>query len=226
MSEVKENRQQRPNRPLSLRQRHALATRSAIIAAAQALFLERGYVATTIEAIAKEAGTGVSTVYFVFGSKLAILKAIRAQWHEQSQINGILDLARSQDRVEARLDLLAHGTRRQWELSAPVISIYKQAAAVDGQAAEELQRALAGRRAALNEFVRDLAGLAPEDVDVEHFAAVVRALCSHEVYDEMVTVSGWTADEFERWLAQALKMHATAPQGQASESGGYESGRA
>jgi AcrR family transcriptional regulator len=213
MSEVKENHQHGPNRGPSLRQQHAIATRNAILAAAKDLFLERGYVATTIEAIAKKAGAGVSTVYFVFGSKLAVLQAIRAQWHEQSQIKAVLEQARLVKSVEARLVLLAHGTRRQWELSSSVISIYKQAAAADPRAAEELQVALAGRRAALNGFVRDLAGLARQDMDVEYAATVVRALCSHEVFEEMVTVSGWTADEYEQWLARALKTHLTPPRG-------------
>ena len=213
MSEVKENQQHKPNRRPSLRQQHAVATRSAILAAAQALFLERGYVATTIEAIAKKAGAGVSTVYFVFGSKLAVLRAIRAQWHEQSQIKTVLERARLVESVEARLALLSHGTRRQWELSSSVISIYKQAAAADTLAAEELRGALAGRRAALNGFVRDLANLARQDMDVKYAATVVRALCSHEVFEEMVTVSGWTADEYEQWLARALKTHLTPPLG-------------
>ena len=41
--------------------------------AARALFVERGYTATTIEAIAKEAGVGISTVYAVYGNKREIL---------------------------------------------------------------------------------------------------------------------------------------------------------
>jgi len=155
----------------------------------------------------------VSTVYFVFGSKLAVLRAIRAQWHEQSQIKTVLERARLVESVEARLALLSHGTRRQWELSSSVISIYKQAAAADTLAAEELRGALAGRRAALNGFVRDLANLARQDMDVKYAATVVRALCSHEVFEEMVTVSGWTADEYEQWLARALKTHLTPPLG-------------
>ncbi len=51
----------------------AQATRRRIRDAARRLFVERGYVATTIEAIAGEAGVAVPTVYLAFGTKRALL---------------------------------------------------------------------------------------------------------------------------------------------------------
>src|SRR6266545_4417824 len=51
----------------------AQATRRRILDAARGLFVERGYVATTIEAIAAEAGVAVPTVYLAFGTKRALL---------------------------------------------------------------------------------------------------------------------------------------------------------
>src|SRR6202048_3214175 len=51
----------------------AQATRRRILDAARRLFVERGYVATTIEAIAGEAGVAVPTVYLAFGTKRALL---------------------------------------------------------------------------------------------------------------------------------------------------------
>src|SRR6266540_7187996 len=51
----------------------AQATRRRILDAARRLFVERGYVATTIEAIAAEAGVAVPTVYLAFGTKRALL---------------------------------------------------------------------------------------------------------------------------------------------------------
>ena len=51
-------------------------TRSAVVEAARRLFLERGYVATTMEAISELADTPQPTVYRLFSSKLGILKAL------------------------------------------------------------------------------------------------------------------------------------------------------
>src|SRR5215204_3120445 len=55
------------------RQVQAAETRRQIVEAARQLFAERGYVGTTIEAIAQAAGVAGETVYATFGSKRAIL---------------------------------------------------------------------------------------------------------------------------------------------------------
>ena len=73
------------------RQRQAQATRSMIVAAAQALFLEQGYICTTIEIIAERAGVATSTVYAIFGSKRGILSAIRDTWHERTHIRELIN---------------------------------------------------------------------------------------------------------------------------------------
>jgi AcrR family transcriptional regulator len=53
----------------------ALATRRRIVEAALAAFLEDGYAATTMEAIARSAGVAVQTVYFTFRTKGDLLQA-------------------------------------------------------------------------------------------------------------------------------------------------------
>src|SRR5882757_686365 len=50
--------------------------RRAVVEAARALFLERGYSATTIEAISDHSDVPSATVYRLFSSKLGILKAL------------------------------------------------------------------------------------------------------------------------------------------------------
>src|SRR4030065_1517079 len=90
------------------RKRQAQVTRNMIVAAAQALFLEQGYICTTIEVIAERAGVAVSTVYAIFGSKRGILRAIRDTWHERSHIREVVAHNKpSSDPVE-RLEQLAN----------------------------------------------------------------------------------------------------------------------
>ena len=50
--------------------------RAAVIEAARTLFLERGYGATTVEAISDRADVPPATVYRLFSSKHGILKAL------------------------------------------------------------------------------------------------------------------------------------------------------
>ena len=51
-------------------------TEQRIVAAATELFLADGYVATTLEAVAKRAQVGVRTVYLRFGTKAALFKRV------------------------------------------------------------------------------------------------------------------------------------------------------
>src|SRR4030065_1779120 len=86
------------------RQRQAQATRDMIGTAAQALFLEQGYICTTIDAIAERAGVATSTVYAIFGSKRGILRAIRDTWHERTHIRGLLNSNQQSTNPDARLE--------------------------------------------------------------------------------------------------------------------------
>src|SRR6476620_7638946 len=55
------------------RRERTLATRRRMIGAAYRLFCEKGYAATTMEVIAREADVAVPTLYFTFRTKGAIL---------------------------------------------------------------------------------------------------------------------------------------------------------
>ena len=59
------------------RQEQAEATRQAILDAARALFIERGYARTTVADIAAAARVAVPTVYVSVGTKPAILGELR-----------------------------------------------------------------------------------------------------------------------------------------------------
>lgn len=190
---------------LTHRQRQALETRRLILDAARGLFLERGYAVTTMEAIAGEAGVAVSTVYAVFKNKRAILREIRTAWHERSGAREIHEEARKQHDPERRLEMLAHQNRRQWEFGGTMVAIYQGAAAVDLEAAAELEEALQGRRWVMDRFVEEMKDALRPDLDAGRAAAVLRALCQQEVYRELVHESGWSPDEYEVWLFEALK---------------------
>jgi AcrR family transcriptional regulator len=190
---------------LTHRQRQALWTQRLIVDAARGLFLERGYAATTMNAIAKEAGVAVSTVYAVYKNKRTILRAIREAWHEQTGAREINAEASRQPDPERRLEMVAHATRRQWETGGSVLAVYQGAAAADREAAAELEEALRGRRVALDRVVEGMEETLRPDLPVDRAAAILRALCRAEVYRELVDESGWTPDEYEAWLGEALK---------------------
>jgi len=189
---------------LTHRQRQALWTQRLIVDAARKLFLERGYAATTMDAIAEEAGVAVSTVYAAFKNKRTILRAIREAWHEQTRAREINEEASRQPDPERRLEMVVNATRRQWETGGAVVAIYQGAAAADRGAAAELREALRGRRAALDRVVEGMEGSLRPGLDEDRAAAILRAVCRAEVYRELVGESGWSPDEYEAWLFKTL----------------------
>ena len=58
------------------REQQARRTRARIIAAAAQRFLARGYAATTMRAVAADAGVALPTVELVFRTKARLLKAV------------------------------------------------------------------------------------------------------------------------------------------------------
>jgi AcrR family transcriptional regulator len=192
-------------KPLNHRQRQALATQKLIVDSARDLFLEQGYVATTIEAISARAGVAVSTVYAAFRNKRGILKAIREEWHQESGQREIYQEAAAQSEPVRWIELAAHATRRQWETGATMIRIYSSAAVADSEAAAEMQASLDGRRAGLAQYLRQSPLLEQSQHNLETIIPIFLALTRAEVYQELVEVAGWSPDAYEKWLAHVLQ---------------------
>ena len=190
---------------LTHRQRQALATQQLIVDAACELFLMQGYIPTTIEAISAKAGVAVSTVYAVFRNKRGILQAIRERWHQESGQRDIFRQAMEQPDPKRRLELAAYATRRQWETSGAMMTIYQAAAAVDPDAAAELSTALQGRRTFLTQFIGDMAEQLRPDLSPARAVALFYALTQPTIYQELVAVDGWSPEEYEVWLAATLQ---------------------
>lgn len=185
------------------RQRQAQATRRAIASAARALFAERGYDATTIEAISAACGIPVPTIYSALGSKPAILEEARRAWIEEAGVASLYEEAmRLQDGAD-QLRMAAHWTRRQFESGIDVITAYQEAARSDPRAARVWREALAGRERAVRELVVSLGpGLRP-GVTVERGLDLYIALTLPEMYRTLAD-RGWAPDDYELWLGPRL----------------------
>jgi AcrR family transcriptional regulator len=97
----------------TLRADQAKETRRRIRAAADALFLERGYVAVSVDDIARAAGVARQTVFTTFGSKAKLLKEV-------------LDVRLVGDDEPVAMDERPEG-RAITEATDPVVAIRRQA---------------------------------------------------------------------------------------------------
>jgi AcrR family transcriptional regulator len=193
--------------------------RAAVIAAAGDLFLERGYPATTVEAISGAADVPPATVYRLFSSKLGILKALL-----DVSIAGDDQAVPLQDRAEARALFAGPDPRRQLAgfagicrqinaRAAPAYQILAGAAVSDPHAASLLAGYTRQRQQGQGQIARSLAraGALRPGVKQRDAADIIHALMSPEVYRLLVADRGWAPRRYEHWLAETLTSQLLPP---------------
>jgi AcrR family transcriptional regulator len=188
----------------SLRAERAAVTRHRIADAARILFRRDGYAATTMNAIAREAGVAVQTVYAVYGSKAGILEALREWATTQPEAEALYQRAMADSDPARRLALFARSIRERWQRAGDIVAIHRDAGTTDADLRAGVEATLARRRGGLRALAASLDGAYRPGVDLNRAAAILDALTLYEVYAELVEVQGWTPDAFEAWLAQAL----------------------
>jgi AcrR family transcriptional regulator len=195
----------------SLRASRAAETRRRVLAEATSLFLDRGYAATTVRAVAEAAAVSPESIYKGFGSKAALLKAA--------------------------YDVLLAGDDQQVAMAArPAIAAVREAATPAAAAAAYagLARVISSQVGPLLQVVLGARGT---DADLDAFVAtideerlrgtgaVVAAwqergwlrtdLALPEARDRlwlaisppsylMLRDRGWSDDDYERWVAETV----------------------
>jgi AcrR family transcriptional regulator len=187
------------------RQRQAAATKEAIARAALALFAERGYARTTVEAIARRARVSGATVYAVFGSKRQILVEIRRLWFRESDLSGYVEQALAEADAAARLTLAARWIRHQLEVGATISLVIDEAI----RSEPDVARMWDALRLVADETIgRVIGGVAEQlapGVSAPRAVDIVWALSRAAVYRELTSQRGWTPDQYEHWLAATLR---------------------
>src|SRR5688500_10647932 len=62
---------------------------SAILDAAESLFLEQGYERTSLAEIVKRSGGSLATLYELFGNKQGLLHAIATRWCDEAMLRSL-----------------------------------------------------------------------------------------------------------------------------------------
>src|SRR5215471_2457341 len=127
------------------RQAQVRATRLRIIEAAKALFIAHGYSATTLEAIADKADTSLPTLYRLFSSKRALLKAVLdvsfggddqpVAFGDRPEVQA----ARAEPDPRALITAFARIGRDFMERSSAILRVLATAATIDPDAAQLLE---------------------------------------------------------------------------------------
>lgn len=194
------------------RREQARATRRGILQAARELFVEGGYVATTIGSIAARAGVSPETVYATFRNKRSLLsELIDVSIVGDDAPVPVLERAWVQDLRDEpdsrrRLQILARNGRLILERWSPIYDVLRGAAAADPEIASLWELNKAQRFAGQSELVRILAarGSLRDGLTVRTAADILFAIGSPETYRLLVVDRGWSAGRFEHWYAETL----------------------
>lgn len=194
------------------RQEQAAATRGAILEAAQRLFESQGYAASTMEAIAAEAGVALKTVYVVFATKSGLLRAL---W--DLLLKGDQDDAPVADRPwylevleepdpERQLRIYARNARFVKVRIGAILRVIRDAAPADEDAAalwNLIQTDFYDNQRRIIQSLDQKHALRP-GLDVATAADILWTLNHPDVWLLLHGECGWTPDQFEQWFADTL----------------------
>jgi AcrR family transcriptional regulator len=191
-----------------LRAEQALLTRRRILDAGRELFLDGGWAATTMKAVADGAAVAPTTVYAVFGSKRALLSALIDEsitgFAETGDPDWWSEAIRHPDQAERarRLVALLSGFLPR---VAPFERVVREAAGADEEVAGLARDLLEWRRAATAHLVETLAGGEGLTVSREEAADLLFVYGGPEVYSLLVDVRGWSTRQFEAHLGAQVE---------------------
>lgn len=189
-------------------------TRRDVLATAGGLFRELGYNGVSMPLVARDAGVAVETIYRAFGSKAglfsAVIDAAVAGGSARAEVPVL-------ERPAIRAMIAESDPRRQVELYAatqpgihrragPLLRALAAAGASDPTLKELWERIELSRLHGQAGFVSMLASrnALRQGLSIEEGRDGLWTLTSLAVWDLLVSQRGWSADRYQRWLADRL----------------------
>ena len=191
-----------------LRQAQIAHTEQRIIAAATGLFLADGYVATTLEGVARRAAVGARTVYVRFGTKAALFKRVIdiAIVGDTEPVDVLgrdwMQAAMGAPTATERIEAMAAAGRQIMARTGALFAVAQQAAAVEPLIAGFWQQGREQTRHAHAVFWTRMAddGLLDPAIDIDWLTDTSTILAAAETYLLTTRLTGWDLDTYQRWL--------------------------
>ncbi len=197
----------------TLREEQASARRRTLAHVARDLFVESGYPATTMEAVAKRADVSLKTVYNAYRSKAGLLRAV---W--DLALKGDLDDAPiagrswytellSEPDPHRQLTMVAASSRTVKTRIGPLLRVIRDAAPVDDDLAALwglIQTDFWSNQQAIVQSLADKGSLRP-GLDVPRATDLLWTLNHPDVWLLLVDRRGWSPEDWESWFARTCR---------------------
>jgi len=193
------------------RRRRADERRGAIIEAARELFLDRGYRATTVEAIAERAGVALETVYAGFGNKSKLVARVIdiAIAGDERELPLLERAWVAEVRAEAdprkRLRRLTAVTTAVLSRVGPLHALVRSAMHGDADLMSLKLRHDEMRYLGQLEFVRLLQDALRPGMTLEAARDIYWTVASPEVHHLLTVDRQWSSRRYQDWLTSVLE---------------------
>ncbi|QBS43968.1 TetR/AcrR family transcriptional regulator [Nocardia sp. CS682] len=178
----------------------AQQTSAEIARAARALFVAKGWAATTVRDVAREAGVSVPTVYAAYGNKNGLTWALADAADLSADISRLLADLEAAPEPPRQLAAMTAYDRRLFERAGEVIVLLREA----GRTEPELAQAYRDARARADDAHRQVLSAWPSGtlrLDLPTALDVYAAICNIDVYTELTIERGWSPERVEKWWA-------------------------
>lgn len=192
------------------RREQAEQTRRRVLDAAERAFVEHGFDATSVAAVAEQAGVSPETIYARFGNKRTLLTELVGRAARGPDGEPILEqpgaraVAATADQRE-QLKLFVDDINRRLERTSPLVAVVAAAALADPELAGLLERIHESRRANLATLVGLLEANGPLALEADAATELVWALTSPELHRLFTDVRGWSRRRYCAWLTLSLE---------------------
>jgi len=198
-----------------IRAERAADTQRRIAAAAGELFAEDGFAGTTVARIAERAGVATPTVYAVFGSKGAIVRALLMQMEGDAGRGEWARRVAEERNPHRKLAAFAQWTTALFASSKATIHLANGAAS-DPALLDLRDEGNRHRREGLRAVITSLADDLPAELSEQRALDRAWILTAVEPYLAATDGCGWSDQEYAAWLTtllqeQLLKPHDRPP---------------
>jgi len=196
----------------SRRQARALETQAQIVEAARELFIKDGYSGVSIETIARKAKASPELIYSVFKNKRTILSHamnLAAGTDDEPipvMLRSYIQEVASERNQQRQIQMFASRMQMFFSHIAPVVEVMRAAAKTEPEIDNLLKKYLNDRYQGMGFFIDCLLANGPLRSGLSKLTAVetIWTLASAEVYNLLVRDRGWSGEEYEVWLSEAL----------------------
>ena len=209
------------------RREQARVRRLAVVRAARELFERDGFRATTITAVARQAGVSAESIYKAFGTKAALAKAVfdvvlagddePVPVAERPASVAIGD----EPDVRRKIAMFVDGLSRRQARSARVQILIRDGRHVDDSLEPVWAKLTEEGLTGMTMLGRHLLGTGRlrAGIDLDEVRDVLWNYLAIDHYERLVLSRGWSLERYARWLTRAITDALVTPEDEAGSAG-------